>query len=340
MAHLVETMVSTSREWHHYLTAHAITDKPMVPDEAMSLGGLDWEVEKRKLYTLCNDGQHREVKWSFALTRISDEKVLSVVGDNYKPFQNRSLFDVFGELTRDTGVFRYQTAGSLREGRTVFALGQFVKEYEVVKGDTTKTYLFGVIDHSGKESVRFFRTGIRVVCNNTATAAIRQADSNKIVRIPHLGDMELRLDQARVMLDLVHLDIESQCEAMKQLQSIVMTSQVADRFLESMWPTSILLSDGASKLDEVKADMEAEKARAIQTRVAELAEVGRGTGEFPMVRGTAYGWFNAVTEYTTHEQKRSDRSLGGQLLASATGEAGKINKRALKLLTSSDLLSV
>ncbi len=333
MAHMVETMVSTQKEWHHYLTGHAIAENPMTAEEALQKAGLDWEVEKRQLFYAGRDGTPIMLKGKFANTRITDDRAFGSVSSDYRCFQNRTLLESVMHLAEDTGVFRFQTAGALNGGKTVFCLGAFTRKYDVITGDEHKAFLFATLDHSGTESVRFFWTDVRVVCNNTYTQALRAADGKKILRIPHLGDMETKLEDARAVLGLMHKQIDDRMDGMKQLAGIVMTQQAADRFLGQLFPLPVI-TDGMSKLDQVRVDMEITKVEAIRAEVQQLADSGRGVELFPAVRGTGYGWLNAVTEYTTHEMKRSDRSIGGQLVASATGEAARINSKAMSLLRS------
>jgi hypothetical protein len=60
-------------------------------EEAMSLSGLNWTVEKRKLFIQkhgLDTGTMIQVPNRYAITRISDNSPLGVVGPDYQPIQN------------------------------------------------------------------------------------------------------------------------------------------------------------------------------------------------------------------------------------------------------------
>jgi phage/plasmid-like protein (TIGR03299 family) len=339
MAHQLESFVSTKQEWHHHLTRHAIVEKPMTVDDLVNTHGLGWEVEKRPLYYAKSDGTAIKCDQRFAIVRKTDEKALGTCGPKYKCFQNRALFDALALLAEDTGEFRFQTAGSLYGGKRVFALGQFTKRYEVLEGDFHDTFLFGSLDHAAEGSVSFFGTDVRVVCANTEAMALRQADNNKIVRMTHTGDLDMKLEQARAIIGLAHQMIQNNAEGMRQLQQIVMSERAAQRFLAGLFPMPAVNEDMAP-MEKEKLLESRDRVIEVQLKVHELAmDTGRGIKDFPQVRGTAYGWLNAVTEYATHEMNRRDTTVGGQLVAMSTGEGGKLTRDARRLLASKDLVT-
>ena len=116
MAANVETMFSVrEKPWHGLgrIVAEAPTSK-----EALKLAGLDWKVVQEPIYTEL----HRVVEGYKANVRDSDRKVLGVVSDRYKVVQNADAFSFTDELL-GKGV-RYETAGSLQEGKKVWLLAR------------------------------------------------------------------------------------------------------------------------------------------------------------------------------------------------------------------------
>lgn len=337
MAHEIETFISTQKEWHHHLTKHPLAIEPMTADQALVLGGLDWVVEKRPVYYATSKGA-QTIPDTFAVVRVTDEKAFGTVSKDYKVFQSKQLLDTMEQLAQDTGVFRFQTAGAIMGGKTVFALGAFTKSFTVMKGDEWRGYLYGTLNHSGEESVRIFPTSTRVVCANTHAQALRSADESKMFRIPHIGDMDTKLEEAQRLLGLACQQLDKEMDGMKQLASIVMNERVATKFIENLLPLPDP-SKAKNLLEEQQLEVKRDREKFKHQRLRELHEAGISARAFPLQRGTAYGWFNAVTEYTNHDQNRSDKSLGGNLKALTTGTAAKLNAHALKLLRSDQLLS-
>ena len=88
--------------------------------EALRLAGLDWKVIQEPILTTRN-----EIIPGFkANIRDKDHRVLGVVTDRYKIIQNDEAF-AFTDALLGAGV-RYETAGSLQNGRRVWLLAERV----------------------------------------------------------------------------------------------------------------------------------------------------------------------------------------------------------------------
>ena len=159
--HAMFSVVQTP--WHRLGTV--LTEAPTL-DEAMRIGGLDWEVEKRPNFIevtrqepcpnpLCKDGQIPQRGWflgqhaptcsycdgaghiirtemkqaerGHSIVRLDRHEVIGVVGDQYHPLQNRKAFEVLEPLL-DQGVAHIETGGSLRDGRDVWMLFSLDRE--------------------------------------------------------------------------------------------------------------------------------------------------------------------------------------------------------------------
>ena len=145
MAANVETMFSVrEKPWHGLGTI--VREAPTSAD-AIRLAGLDWHVVQEPIYTNFNklvDGYRANV-------RSTDRKVLGVVSDRYKVVQNVEAFSFTDELL-GRGV-RYETAGSLQEGRKVWLLARLPREY-IIAGDRISPYLVFSNTHDGSGSVK------------------------------------------------------------------------------------------------------------------------------------------------------------------------------------------
>ena len=116
MAANVETMFYTrEKPWHGLGTM--VAEAPNSKD-ALRLAGLNWKVLQEPVYT-----ENKELIQGYkANVRDTDRKVLGVVTDRYKVIQNEEAF-AFTDTLLGEGV-RYETAGSLQEGRRVWMLAR------------------------------------------------------------------------------------------------------------------------------------------------------------------------------------------------------------------------
>lgn len=135
--------------------------------EALWLSGLDWHVVQKDIYA-----EDKKINGYKANIRDSDGKVLGVVSDRYRIVQNDEAF-AFTDALLGEGV-RYETAGSLSEGRQIWMLARLPEKY-IINGDEIAPYLVFSNSHDGSGAVRVAITPIRVVCQNTLNLALNAA---------------------------------------------------------------------------------------------------------------------------------------------------------------------
>lgn len=139
------------------------------PEQMLKAANLDWTVEKRPLFYNKKSGP--VMTKSNALVRSSDEKVLTVISNNWNPVQNLEAFEFFNDFVL-AGDMEMHTAGSLREGRMVWAMAQIKESFELFGGDKVEGYLLFSNPHEFGRSIDIRFTPVRVVCNNTLTLAL------------------------------------------------------------------------------------------------------------------------------------------------------------------------
>ena len=172
MAAEVETMFYTREKPWHGLGTMVLE----APDSqaVLELAGLDWSVIQKSIET--QDGiTISEFK---ANLRDMDNRVLGVVTDRYKVVQNWEAF-AFTDGLLGEGV-RYETAGSLQEGRRTWLLAKLPQRY-IISGDEIAPYLVFMNSHVGTGSIKPAMTPIRVVCMNTLNLALSTARYTSIL---------------------------------------------------------------------------------------------------------------------------------------------------------------
>jgi phage/plasmid-like protein (TIGR03299 family) len=311
MAHEVESMFSARlTPWHRLGT---VTEDVLTAKEAIVAAGLDWEVEKREIFrkraTVTDDGvteSYEVIPDRFELVRTSDEQMMTIVSDVYKPFQNSGAFDFMDTLV-DDGKAKYETAGSLRGGRVVFVTMKTPTHIQLPGDDKVETYLLLRTTHDGSGRISVHVVTVRVVCMNTLTWAINGAKSSW--GVTHTADVATKIHQARESLGLTFkYDEAFEAEALR-LVDIKVSDRKIQAFLESA------LRDRPGKEAEVKAAMENYKTSPT---------VG------PDLVGTGWGAINGISEYFEHvKDNKSGQALFMRVI---DGEQAKIRTNLKTML--------
>ncbi|WP_254049547.1 DUF932 domain-containing protein, partial [Cnuella takakiae] len=106
------------KPWHGL--GQIVTDYP-TSAEAIQHAGLDYRVEKRRLFTYDSANAFGnadtitptiEVPQQFATVRTDNDAVLGVVGRDYNVVQNVDAFSFFDSIMGGKGI-QYETAGAL-----------------------------------------------------------------------------------------------------------------------------------------------------------------------------------------------------------------------------------
>lgn len=271
----VETMFYVrEKPWHGLgtMVAEALTS-----EDALREAGLDWTIDSMPIF----DGNGKEIKGWKANTRSSDKQVLGVVGTRYQIVQNKEAFDFTDSLIGE-GI-TYETAGSLRGGRTIWLLGKMPERYIV--GDKFEPYICFTNTHDGTGAVRACMTPIRVVCNNTLNMAL--AGAKRSWSTVHRGNMAMKLEDARQTLDLADKYLIRLDEEADKLANEKMTEGEMHKALDKMFP----LEDDAT--DRQKRTVESAKEEII------LCTLRPDLAAF---LGTKWGFVNAVSDYVGHSE--------------------------------------
>jgi phage/plasmid-like protein (TIGR03299 family) len=151
------------------------------PEQMLKAANLDWTVEKKPLFF--NNASGPVMTKANALVRSSDQKVLTVISQNWNPVQNLEAFEFFNDFVL-AGDMAMHTAGSLRDGRMVWAMAEIKESFEIFGGDKVEGYLLFSNPHEFGRSIDIRFTPVRVVCNNTLTMAL-EGTAKQSVKVSH-----------------------------------------------------------------------------------------------------------------------------------------------------------
>jgi phage/plasmid-like protein (TIGR03299 family) len=308
--------------WHKYGTQFK---KGFTSEEALEAAGLDYEVELQELST-----PHVTCESHKAIVRTDTQSVLGVVGNNYEPLQNKDAFRFFDALVKGKTAI-YETAGALKGGRQIWLLAKIEGQIEIIKNDPINKYFLLTNSHDGLRAVAGRVTPIRVVCDNTLTAAISRKIKEEI-RIVHRGNVADRLEFAGELLAKVGAYYDELSEVYRKFAKVQMREkQMRTYIAEALRPYGGVKTEQEA-LEIAKLQEEEGMSVRLQTEVNNvltLVENGRGT-DIKGVRGTLWGTYNAITEYVDHHKTpRSGDEGRVQYIGFGTGKM--VKDAALKI---------
>jgi phage/plasmid-like protein (TIGR03299 family) len=274
--------------------------------------GMDWSIERSPV-RFNAQGNDQIYSGQSVLYRSDDNKPLSVVSNRYKPVQPREVLGFFRDLVAENG-FKIHTAGTLMGGKRMWALAETGKFGEVCKGDGIGGFLLlsTSCDKTLATTARF--TTVRVVCNNTLTAAVNR-DVNQ-VSFSHIQ----QFDHVAVKAQLGNAveSFGSFMEMAKVLQKAKLSAQEAKEFVGFLVSTSVQLAD---------EEYDVTTNRAYKKILALFNEEAKG---IELVGHTKWGMVNAVTEYYDHFNPT--RSDDARLNSAWFGAGERAKNQALDLL--------
>jgi phage/plasmid-like protein (TIGR03299 family) len=274
------------RAWHGL---GATVEGLLTAAEALEAAKLGWTVEKKPIM-VCGG---RKIPDTFATVRNDDQSVLGIVGDAYNVLQNADAFNFFDTIA-ERGDAIYETAGSLFGGKRIFITAKIPGLIQVGTGeDISEKYVLLTNSHDGTAAVQAKIIVTRVVCNNTLTAALRE--NGKAVSIRHSALMHDRLALASELLGIAN----SRFQQMEESFNAFAQHQMSEAEIKNYLLRCFKVSD--VKGDKQHADQENDinKEKRAIGQILELHESGLGSD---MARGTLWGAFNAITEWTNHHR--------------------------------------
>jgi phage/plasmid-like protein (TIGR03299 family) len=275
MAHMIETMAYAGETPWHGLGKKVLPD--LTPAQMLKEANLDWTVEK--VPTFITRHGKKIATDQRALVRSSDDAILTMVSDDWKPVQNHEAFEFFHDFVME-GDMEMHTAGSIKDGKNVWALAKVKDSFEILGGDRVDSYLLFSNPHEYGKSIDIRFTPIRVVCNNTLTLALGN-HSDLMVRLNHRRSFDG--DLVKRTLGIASKKMDSYKETAEFLSSKRYTDETLTEYLTAIFPAM-------SKDNKKLISRPAEQVLSVMD-----TQPGAAYGE-----GSWWQVFNAVTFTTDH----------------------------------------
>jgi len=323
MAHALEeftdgtTAFFTNREvaWHKLGT---VTDGALTAQDALKTAYLDWEVKKSEEPVGVKIGtEFITTGDKFATYRFHPKtnkaEALGVVGNRYTPVQNSEAFSFLNHIADESGAV-FETAGSINNGKKVFMTMKLPNTLQIGGVDQVDLYLMAWNTHDGTSSFQVVVTPIRVVCQNTLSAAIASAKNTFSLR--HTPNVSGKVQQAREALGLSFKYIE----AFEKQAEALLSQQMTDKEFYSLVEKMIPINEE-------------------DDRTRNLADAARGTlnalWKAPTqanVAGTKWAAYNAFTEYADWARPVKSDQDSARAIRIVTGASDAFKNKALALL--------
>ena len=289
MSHEVETMAYAGETPWHGLGVPVSNE--LNPEQMMQKAGLDWEVEKVDAFVEVAGEKIRTGQQ--ALVRSSDNKILTNVGENWNPVQNKDAFNFFTEFVM-SGDMDMHTAGSLRGGQMVWALAKTNESFDVFGDDKIDSYLLFSNPHQYGKSIDVRFTPIRVVCNNTLSMSLGM-EADKSVRVGHR--VEFDADSVKKTLGLAHEKFQQYKEMAEFLGSKKYDMESLIQYYNEVFPSTAR----GDKEEPVKVTADTLSRAAKQSLAVIETQPGAQYAE-----GSWWQALNSVTYITDHVQGRGE----------------------------------
>jgi phage/plasmid-like protein (TIGR03299 family) len=299
------------RAWHGM---GVVTDGTLPAREAFETADALFTVEKRELFypvpmpdpTGIGGLMEYKPSASFGVVRTDTQALLGVVTKQYEIVQNESLLRM-AEFIREEADMDCVIV--LSDGAKVcFTATLRGAETDIVPGDTVKRRIVGYLGHDGKTGCGAKFTNIRVVCQNTLTAALNESGAQS--SITHKGTANANFDALISSIDVARQDFTTECDLMREFSQFSITSSQFNDFVDEVY-----------NIDEGQAFRKRDKITAAMNR-------GYGVEFNP---GTLWTAVNAITQVETSTRGVSAAKTRAQFARGTFGAGAVISKKAFAI---------
>lgn len=238
---------------------------------------LGWGVRTEGLMTASGI----EIAESVAIIRNDTNKVLSVRGEGYQPYQNEELAELLYRVSNKTGL-QVHRGGFFGDGEKVFI--QLKSDDLKMGADRIEGFLTGINSFDGSTSLAFGPSSLTISCRNTFFAAFRQMTT----KIRHTKNMVIRVEDVCQKLEAALGDEKEIFTNIVKLSETRFDKVVQDAVTRQLFkiPKDVALTDQ----EQISTRTRNQMSRFYIDLNGELQEKG----------DNLWGLFSGVTKFTTH----------------------------------------
>ena len=287
-----------------------VTDGTLPAREAFETADALFTVEKRELQYPVWDHETNYIgvqqSGTFGVVRTDTQALLGVVSSQYEIVQNDSLLRMAEFIREEVDM---DCVIVLSHGAKVcFTATLRGAQTDIVPGDTVKRRIVGYLGHDGKTGCGAKFTNIRVVCQNTLTAALNESGAQS--SITHKGTANANFDKLINSIDVARQDFVTECDLMREFSR---ASMGLDSFREFC--------------DEIYNVEEGQTFRK-RKHLDNAFYNGFGANFAP---ASVWSAVNAITQIETSTRNTTRAKGNAQFARGTFGAGAQISKRAFKL---------
>ena len=330
MAHMFTSGVFLHNKpaWHKL---GVVLDGTLPAREAFRIANADFNVEGRPVF----DADMKQIAGYQAITRMDTGMTLSVMTETYTPIQNDALIRIAEALHEDINM---DAVCVIADGKKVtFTAKVRGTERDVVPGDPVQQYLIGCTSHDGSIPFQLLFSPIRVVCQNTLSAALgmagNQRNCNNSIRIRHTRNADGLIKRLPELVDFKRRQFIG---GITELQQMAATPCSMLQFRQ--YVSTVFADQLQGTVNDVRGDTRTARPRVLEDLPAwpSLERKFDGVAIGSNIRtttGTAWMAYQAVTEYISHELGRTKdpiEAASKRFESIYWGPAGELVKTAHK----------
>ena len=311
----VSSLMTVGTAWHGL---GQVVSEAQTSEEAIKLAHLDYEVAKAPhVITYEKDGETHgmETVNNYGIYRTDTMKSLTnngkAVTSEYEVVQNVKAFEFIDNIIQSKQAV-FQTAGALGYGETVFVTVKLPDGIIIGEDDPIDQYLLIMLNHDGTSSIKIKYTPVRVVCENTLSAALKgkalytfRHSSNVYDKMKAAEEIILAANNRKkglqeVLNVMANTKISSNQDIYEYIERLFLTPAQVDFFKKEQ--ISLLHTPNADKIASVDVST---KKYNIMSNIAIATFNGVGQ-DLVTTKGTVFGLYNGVTNYISNSKSYSD----------------------------------
>ena len=296
----------------------ALKGKTESADIITSLG-LDYTVSAHHVKTDIEE----PVPGFYGMYRDDTEKFLGIVKSNEPAItQNVDSFKSIEPLMED-GTLRPLVADSYLGGKQVFGCFEVADSFKVLD-DTFRHYFIVVNDHLRPDgTVTVINTPVRIACMNAMSSALSR--STLKFKIPAVVTAGNKGTISSTIKDAYERSIKMMRSAAEKMTQMQISKVGVEKLLDELFPYIEETEEGTTNHDRANQAVAMQREAFLTCLAAD---------DLANYQGTMYGVFNALTDYSQHMHRNSDKAfdLGYRMTLlpgmnpEATTEALKVSK--------------
>jgi phage/plasmid-like protein (TIGR03299 family) len=286
--------------WHRL---GVVVDGTLSAREAFRVANADFQVAGRPVF----DADMQPIAGYQAITRMDTGRTLSVMTETYTPIQNESLIRIAEALHEDINM---DAVCVLSDGKKVtFTARIRGADGDVVPGDPVQQYLIGCTSHDGSIPFQLLFSPIRVVCQNTLSAALGLANNERhrdqSIRIRHTKNADSLIQRLPELIDVRRRQFIGGLDELRHMAATPCTMTQFRQYISNVFADQL-----QGTVNDIRGDKSTARPKVLDDLPAWPSVLRKFEGDaigsdLAASGGTVWGAYQAVTEYISHESGRA-----------------------------------